>query len=115
MDGSMSREQELRATVRGVQVRTEQQREQLEKLEATRQLPGRMEGLQALMTAVEDQLDLLGHTLQPVLRPQEAQGEELASVQRPPETELASFLQHLAGRMSRTHDAIAELIARVDL
>lgn len=115
MDGSMNRTEELRATVRGVQVRTEHQMEQLEKIGASRQLPERMESVQHLLTAVEDQLDLLGHVLTPVVRPQEPQGEELASVQQAPETELASFLQHVASRLSRTHDAIADLIRRVDL
>jgi hypothetical protein len=105
MDGSLEK----------VQMRTDAQMEALERVQRTRQLPDRMEGLRQLAGHVDDQLDLLVHVLTPVLRPQEPAVPEMATVATPPETELAAFLQDMAGRLTRVHDYLAELVQRVDL
>ena len=105
MDGSMN----------SVQVRTDEQLTELEQLLQSRRLPARMEGVHQLLSAVDAQLDLLQHALAPVLRPQPVAGGQDAPAREAPETELAEFLQYVSLRLAKTHDAAAELIARVDL
>lgn len=104
MDGSLN-----------VQLRSGPELEQVEKLHASRQLPGRLQRIDRLQTELEQDLELLTQALQPVVAPQGPQAVQELDPAQDPRTELAGWLDHTARRLEQHLEYVRDLTRRVDL
>jgi hypothetical protein len=108
-------ENDMDGSLNAVQVRSPEGLERLEKLMASRQLPGRLERVDHLQHELEQALDLLAQALSPVLAPQGPSPVQSMDPEQDPRTELAGWLDRTANTLSRTVAFVRDLTDRVDL
>jgi len=102
-------------SLENVHRRTLAEQEKLRKMAELETLPTRMERLNSLSSAVTDAVDELEHKLRPVLRAQPDRMDTLRTARPEPETELAGFLESMAGRLESVLEALRGMQGRVDL